>query len=123
VELIKNIDNIAKTRLKSLIRKNFQNGGKAEEMINEIQKIADFHETRARLIARDQTSKLEGTVDKLSQISIGITHYIWVTQGDERVRDSHKALNGTTRQWGFGIEPKQEINCRCYALPVTALLF
>ena len=44
--------------------------------------------------------------------------YIWVTVGDNRVRDSHAALDGTIRTFGEGLMPGEEPNCRCSAEPV-----
>jgi uncharacterized protein with gpF-like domain len=40
---------------------------------------------RAKLIARDQTSKLTGLVNQTRQQSIGIEAYIWRTVKDQRV--------------------------------------
>jgi SPP1 gp7 family putative phage head morphogenesis protein len=118
VSLIKNIDNIASTRLKSIISENFRNGGRPEDMIKQIKEVTGFKEYRCRLIARDQTANLHGQITKRQQTSIGLERYIWRTAGDERVRKTHQALNGTTRKWGDGIEPGQEFSCRCTAEPI-----
>lgn len=40
---------------------------------------------RARLIARDQTGKLTGQMQRYRQQQAGITHYIWHTMEDSRV--------------------------------------
>lgn len=44
--------------------------------------------------------------------------YIWRTAEDERVRDTHAALNRTIRDWADEPDPGEEINCRCWAEPV-----
>ncbi len=44
--------------------------------------------------------------------------YIWVTQGDGKVRPEHKALNGQQRSWYDTPHPGEEYGCRCYAKPV-----
>lgn len=56
-------------------------------------------------------------LDKERQQSIGLTHYVWRTVGDDRVRDSHAALDGRTFAWGEGLEPGQDFGCRCTAEP------
>ncbi len=67
-------------------------------------------ETRAELIARDQTGKLLGDLNCRRQEEMGITIYIWRTANDERVRGnpggsfpnskpSHYALNGKYCSW------------------------
>lgn len=120
VNLIKNVDNIAKTRLKSIISQNFRNGGRAENMIKDIKKVTDFKDYRLRLIARDQTAKLHGQITKRQQTSIGITRYTWRGVADERERPSHVSLNNTERKWSDGLEPGQEFQCRCTAEPVIS---
>lgn len=51
-------------------------------------------EDRARLIARDQVGKFNGELTEIRQKAIGVNEYYWRTTGDERVRDSHDALDG-----------------------------
>jgi len=54
---------------------------------------------RARLIARDQIGKLNGELTKQRQESIGVEWYVWHTVLDERVRESHAALDGKICRW------------------------
>lgn len=76
---------------------------------------------RAKLIARDQVASLNGLITKERQESIGVTKFRWETSMDERVRDSHRALQGKVFDWNNppseGI-PGQAINCRCTASAV-----
>lgn len=105
-------------------------------------------ETRAELIARDQTGKLLGDLNQRRQEELGITIYIWRTAGDERVRDSHVALNGKYCLWkdptvyadileealagnwksrssinAYVGDPGSDFQCRCYPEPVFETLF
>jgi len=76
--------------------------------------------SNARRIARDQTGKLHGEIAKERQIAAGYTTYVWQTQEDDRVRDTHVHLNGKIMRWdtphpteGY---PGQAIMCRCIAV-------
>lgn len=118
VNLIKNVDTLTNTRLKSIISENFRNGGRVKNMIKNIKETGDYKEYRLRLIARDQTAKLHGQITKRQQTSIGITKYIWRGVADERERQTHLTRNNKEYKWGEGIEPGQEFQCRCTAEPV-----
>ena len=85
---------------------------------------------RAALIARDQVTSLNAELTRIRQQQVGIEQYTWSTVKDERVRKSHRALEGTTQRWdkppivdGEPAHPGQPINCRCQAIPdVDAVL-
>ena len=92
-------------------------------------------EKRARLIARDQTSKLTGTLNRVRQEAIGVEEYVWRTVQDRRVVGNptgeypigndkhmdHYHREGKRFRWnqpppdGF---PGQAIQCRCWAEPI-----
>jgi SPP1 gp7 family putative phage head morphogenesis protein len=96
----------------------------------------DKTKARATLIARDQVGKFNGELTAIRQQSIGVNEYYWRTAGDERVRDSHDALNGMLCRWdddtvysdddgetwqsrlsigAYGGTPGQDFQCRCWA--------
>ena len=71
-----------------------------------------------RRLTRDQTSKAIGNLTNIRQTDAGLTDYIWRTSGDERVRSSHKVLNGRRFKWSSSPpegHPGHPIQCRCYA--------
>jgi SPP1 gp7 family putative phage head morphogenesis protein len=81
----------------------------------------DVSESRAELIARDQTLKLNGAITEIRQTNAGVDSYIWSTSLDERVREEHAALEGQTFSWSSPPEvghPGEDFQCRCVALPV-----
>lgn len=81
----------------------------------------EVSDSRARLIARDQVSKLNGNLTEERQIDMGITGYIWRTVGDERVRDTHDENDGQEFTWDQPPEtghPGEDVNCRCWAEPI-----
>ena len=52
-----------------------------------------------RRITRDQTQKLIAQLNQQRQADVGVTHYIWRTSEDERVRPSHRRNNGNEFAW------------------------
>jgi len=76
------IGEIAKAVHDNFIGAPLPEGRSLQEQISHIQKMTP---TRAKLIARDQTSKLTGLVNQTRQQSIGIEAYIWRTVKDQRV--------------------------------------
>lgn len=101
---------------------------------------------RARIIARDQTAKLNSELTQGRMADAGIETYIWSTSDDERVRGnptglypkalpSHYAMNGKVCRWddptvwlenGEWVKragdapyfhPGMAIMCRCVAIP------
>ena len=95
-------------------------------------------ESRARLIARDQIGKLNSQLTRERNEALGIDKYIWSTSEDERVRESHKVMNGKLCRWddptvysddggqtwksrasigGEQEHPGIPVNCRCISSP------
>ncbi len=96
-------------------------GGRVEDLSAELQAGLDFTKVRANLIARDQTLKLNGQLTRVRQQNAGIDEYVWTTSNDERVREEHAALEGTTQRWDTPPtvgHPGDDIQCRCVAYPV-----
>jgi SPP1 gp7 family putative phage head morphogenesis protein len=63
-----------------------------------------------------------GLVNQLRQQDLGIERYIWRSQDDAKVRDSHSQYDDQVFRWDeppAGGHPGQAHNCRCYAEPVS----
>ncbi|MGQ0285850.1 phage minor head protein [Pasteurellaceae bacterium 22721_9_1] len=119
--LIKSIPTQLHEKLRYRFVEAVRKGERWESVADEIEDILAIPKKRARLIARDQIGKLNGQLTKLRQEQVGITHYIWRTMLDERVRDSHQEREGKQFSWAEAPEdghPQQPILCRCYAEPV-----
>ncbi len=60
-------------------------------------------------------------IQPLRQQDLGIERYIWRSQDDAKVRDSHADFDDQVFRWDLppaGGHPGQAFNCRCYAEPV-----
>ncbi|MCZ0810930.1 phage minor head protein [Roseovarius sp. EGI FJ00037] len=63
-----------------------------------------------------------GLINQLRQQELGIEQYIWRSQDDTKVRDSHAEYDDQVFRWDEPPEdghPGQAHNCRCYAEPVS----
>lgn len=126
VSMISSIPDDTLEKMKDIIYDGFSNGKTTTRMVKEIQRAYGISRRRAELIARDQTAKLNGQIQKAQQQDAGITEYIWSTTGDERVRKSHQKLNGKKFSWadppensdGRKCHPGQDFQCRCIGRPV-----
>lgn len=108
-------------RLQQTLYTNLSQGHGQDKIKEEIKKSEGIGDRRAKLIARDQTNKFNGQLSQLRQNELGIGSYIWTTARDERVRPTHRAMEGKIVEWNkppsIG-HPGSEINCRCIAQPV-----
>lgn len=141
--LIKSIPEQYLGKIEEIINQNSIKGGATESMIDAIRGTYNTSVSRARLIARDQSNKLNGTLTRERQTSIGVRAYRWRTVGDGNVRETHKERNGKVYAWkledvgkrladgtrllnpGFTPNdighPGDDIQCRCIAEPVLEL--
>lgn len=63
-----------------------------------------------------------GLVNQLRQQDLGIERYIWRSQDDAKVRDSHAEYDDQVFRWDAppaGGHPGQAHNCRCFAEPIA----
>lgn len=121
VSLIKKLDKEMKARLLAEIRDGISKGRDNVNLVKMIKKDGHVSGYRARVIARDQMSKLFGNLSRTRQEDIGVTEYVWSTVGDGAVRSHHAARDGKIFKWSDppeGGHPGEEVMCRCTAEPV-----
>jgi len=100
-------------------------GESAAQLQARLKRQLEVADSRARLIARDQTSKLTSDLNRRRQEEAGVDSYIWRTSQDERVRARHRDLEGRQYRYGEptgaeeGLPPGQPIQCRCVAQGVV----
>lgn len=143
-ELIDGLTDEEIKRVSGIVQRGLQEGSSNRSIEKEINNSFGITRRHAKLIARDQTSKLNGSLTKLRQQELGVTQYIWQTSLDERVRKTHKALEGKTCRWddptvfldresgkwkkrssigGSETHPSVDVNCRCVPLAVLEGIF
>ena len=107
------------------VANGYRSGLRANDIASEIVRQLGVAETRAAFWARDQIGSLNGQLTRNRQKSIGVEQYIWRTSLDERVRETHRQLEGTVQSWddpptvgARQVHPGEDYNCRCTADPV-----
>lgn len=100
-------------------------GKTATQLRKDLTEQFGIADSRAKLIARDQTAKLTSDLNRVRHQQAGIKSYIWTTSHDERVRERHRRLDGNEYEYGKstgaeqGLPPGQPIQCRCVARAVV----
>jgi SPP1 gp7 family putative phage head morphogenesis protein len=144
LQLIKSLEAAYIEQVNRLVEEAVTNGWRYEDLLKKIQalggwtnKPSGWIEKRSKLIARDQIGKLNGRINRAQQEAVGVSTYFWETAGDERVRGSHRGLDGKLCRWDapniyspdagktwiarpaswFHGHPGEDIQCRCTALP------
>lgn len=135
VELIKSVPEKYFEHIQKSIHQGFEKGQSTMQIAREIQAVSGVTERRAELIARDQLGTVYAEVTQQRQENLGIKRFKWQTVHDERVRDSHRAIDGRIFNWdegavGYdvaeevkGLLPGEDFNCRCVAAPVDEDIF
>jgi SPP1 gp7 family putative phage head morphogenesis protein len=119
--LIRNVSGEVQLKIFDEIRKDPTGLPSLEQRIKD---VTGFSNARVKLIARDQTSKLNSELSAMRHKAAGFTKYQWATSGDERVREEHVDLGGNVYKYDEptderdGLQPGQPINCRCLAEPI-----
>lgn len=126
-QLIRSIPEQSIDRVQVIVSEALLAGKRAEAIAEEIFTQFGVTENRALLIAQDQVGKWFGSLQQLRQQEAGIEEYEWSTSGDERVRPSHRVLDGKTFKWtdppvvasnGRRAHPGGDVRCRCIAAPI-----
>jgi len=119
--LIRNLSGDMVSRIeREVLGSVFEGRGNAD-VAKALQQIEGIGRNRARLIARDQATKLNSAMNQYRQEQAGVTHYKWKTVLDGRERKSHHDRNNRIFPWNkppSDGHPGHAINCRCRALPV-----
>lgn len=101
VALIRRIPSRLFDDVESKVSQAFTSGRRHEDLAKDIEKSEGVSENAARLIARDQISKLTSAVSRSRNQEIGLSRFRWKTVGDERVRGDPDGLYPKARPSHF----------------------
>jgi SPP1 gp7 family putative phage head morphogenesis protein len=120
VALIKSIPEQAFSQVETLVQQAVRGGARHEQLAKDIEGRFEVAESRAALIARDQTLKFYGELNKARQQALGVDAYIWRSTPDNRTRPEHEERDGKRYLWSeppADGHPGSAVNCRCNAEP------
>lgn len=111
---------------------HWKTGGRWETLVEDIEAIGGVTEGRAKVIARDQTAKMNAAFNQSRQEFAGVEDYEWSATRDGRTRADHWALHGTRHKWsapgplegtidGEPCHPGEDVLCRCDAISIFNL--
>jgi len=122
IRLVEKAGRLYASRVREVFEDPEAVGLRVEQLADRLQKTGDITDSRAELIARDQTLKLSGKVNEIRQTEAGVSRYVWSTSKDDSVRDSHAEKEGQIFEWSAPPQdtghPGEDFQCRCVAVPV-----
>ena len=122
IQLIKSIRTQYLDKVQNAVMQAMVQGALNKDLGEQLKKLGKDAESRAMLIARDQSSKLNAALTRARHEEVGIKKYMWSTSGDERVRASHAEKDGKIFEYtnppADTGNPGHDVNCRCVAIPV-----
>lgn len=114
--------------LRAAVEDNAMEGFRFDKLTDSIRHRYGVTANKARFLARQETSLFMAKYRKQRFEQAGVRKYRWSTAHDERVRDSHKHLDGrvftydsppiTDRATGARNNPGEDFNCRCVDIPI-----
>lgn len=122
IQLIKSIRTQYLDKVQNAVMQAMVQGSLNKDLAEQLKKLGKDAESRAMLIARDQSSKLNAALTRARHEEAGIKKYMWSTSGDERVRASHAEKDGQIFEYANPPadtgHPGHDVNCRCVQIPV-----
>lgn len=122
IQLIKSIRTQYLDKVQNAVMQAMVHGALNKDLGEQLKKLGKDAESRAMLIARDQSSKLNAALTRARHEEVGIKKYMWSTSGDERVRASHAEKDGQIFEYtnppADTGHPGHDVNCRCVQIPV-----
>lgn len=117
--------------LRKMVEANLMSGSRLDRLSEMIEAQYGVSKRKATFLATQETSLLTAKFRMERAKNVGSTRYVWHTRNDQRVRDDHAELDGTTQFWdqppvvnkakGKHANPGEDYGCRCWASPVIEL--
>ena len=132
-ELIARVNDTTKVRVGEIVSDAIEQGQTTRDIANRIQDDYIFDKRRASVVARTERAKAMGVGQRDAAVALGRNEKRWITQGDERVRESHRMnseMNPDNGNWipindqfVSGAQIIEDINCRSIVRYRTQELF
>ena len=134
-QLIKSIPAKYLEEVQTLVMANMRSGMRPGYIEKALQEQFGVTQRRAKMIARDQASKINGELAEKQQKGAGFEYFQWIDSDDSRVRHRHSEIANKVTAYGKGIyrwddlplssdgvpiKPGSDYQCRCIARPVSA---
>ena len=132
--LIQSIPDQYLKNVESIVMTNVRAGGRPSSIAKSLTEQFGVTSRRAKMIARDQTAKINGDLTKMRQQNVGFEYFQWIDADDQRVRTRHKDIDEKVTAYGKGVYrwdnpplsskgipiiPGVDYQCRCIARPVS----
>lgn len=114
-ELVKQFE-VRKNQLDSFRQSFLFNDEKKAEIFKEKYPEPTYKFTDS--MGRTETNNLNRDLSAILATNMGSKKFEWLTSQDERVRESHKELNGKIFEYSDMPKEYNDYNCRCTLLPV-----
>lgn len=115
--------------LRRTVERSVAKGYRFDHLIDGIEHRYGVSKTKAEFLARQETALFTAKFRKQKFTENGFTHYRWKAAHDERVRASHKHLDGRIFSYanppivdpatGRRANPGEDFNCRCNDIPIV----
>ncbi len=121
VSLIKSIPEQYHAKIERLVLTALQEGRGKQWLADEVKKLGDATDNRARIIAGDQIRKIDSQINEARQRNLGIKSYYWVSKMDGEERKAHHDRHRKIIMWD---DPPPDghagmpVNCRCESEPI-----
>ncbi|MES2220676.1 MAG: phage minor head protein [Acidobacteriota bacterium] len=114
--------------LREAVEDNAMQGFRFDRLTEMVRHRYGVTANKAKFLARQETGLFMAKFRKQRLQQSGVKRYRWSTAHDERVRDSHRRLNGqtftydqppiTNRTTGERNNPGEDFGCRCVDIPI-----
>ena len=136
IQLITSLPLDAAQRVHDIVYKNIYTGKRrAETIAKEIYRTGQVTQSRAKLIARTEVSRVSTGLIKVRSEAVDISWFRWNSIHDIRTRNAHAKMNNVLCRWDEPPNPEKlfpdkkvkpygnylpgaTFNCRCSALPL-----
>lgn len=134
-ELIKSVPAKYLAQVENIILYNIRSGNRSGFISRQLTEQFGVESRRAKMIARDQTAKINSDLNQVRATSAGFEYFQWLTSEDNRVRNRHRHISDKVTAYGEGIYrydnpplsdkgvpilPGKDYLCRCVAKPIPA---